>query len=585
MMNNLINRQHSRRLKLFWIIFTIGIAVIVGKAVQLQLLDGRYNSQFWHQQSQKLAVRTYTVPFFRGTIYDKQGDILAVSAPMASVRVMPQALLASPHKQQILSKALSWSTDQLVHRLQKHADQNWHTIPTERHQAVADLNLDEVQIVPEIKRLYPAKEITAHLLGFTGHNHRGQEGVELSYDGWLHGQNGHRTVLVGSKNGVERQIIRELEPTHNHKKGKDLHLSVDLRIQATAYEELKRHVVAVGAKNGSIVVADTYSGEILAMVSYPSFDPNDLSQRNPQNGTMRNRAALDLFEPGSTIKPFMMAVGLASGAFTPYSTIDTAPGRIIIEGKLLRDPRNYGQLTVSDVLARSSQVGTARLSLMMQPYQLVHLIRSVGFGQLTGVSFPGETIGSMPWRDKWNDLDTVTFAYGYGFSGNSLQLVRSYIPFARRGKLPTLTLLSRDPTTDADEYTVEVMNPKVADSVLTMLERATLDDGTARRAHIAGYRVAGKTGTVHKTNEEGYASDRYIALFVGIVPLNDPRFVAVVKIDEPHGDRYFGGQVAAPVFSRVMAMVLHLMNIPQDRPFHKTSSQKDTLLSDTQYAY
>ncbi|MCZ6830397.1 MAG: penicillin-binding transpeptidase domain-containing protein [Gammaproteobacteria bacterium] len=547
------------RVLLMATIIALLFMLLLWRVVSLQVLDTDRGYEFLQGQGEARFVRTAVIPAYRGVISDRRGETLAVSTPVISLTANPQ-VLASSGQTARLARALKMKPAVLERRLERYQGRQFMYL--KRHMAPADaravlqLQFPGVRGEQEYQRYYPAGEIAAHLVGFTNVDDRGIEGLELAYDDWLRGSPGRKQVIKDLYGEVVRDI-GELEPARS---GKDLSLSIDLRLQYLAHRELQRAIALTGAESGSVVTIDIRTGEVLAMVNHPVYNPNN--RKNLKPGQTRNRALVDNFEPGSTMKPLAVLAALESGLFTPQTLIDTSPGRIKVGRKVLLDPVNYGEIDLSKVVAKSSQVGIVKMTLQLDEQAVWQMFKQFGLGQSPGTGFPGEAAGLLPYRAKWLPIERVTLAYGYGLTATPLQLALAYSVLADRGLRHPASLLRLD----ADEVlTEQVVDPRLARQVLQMLEGATADTGTARRARVAGFRVAGKTGTAHKANHGGYADDRYLALFAGIAPVSNPRLVTVVLINEPQRNRYHGGEVAAPVFSRITAGALRLLNIAPDR--------------------
>ena len=382
--------------------------------------------------------------------------------------------------------------------------------------------------------------------------------MELAYDDYLRGVPGKKRVV---KNRLGR-VVKDLGVVESPRPGSDLHLSIDLRAQYLAYQELLSAVKAHNAKAGSVVVVDVNTGDIIALVNQPAYNPNN--RKNIKAGHLRNRAFTDVFEPGSTVKPFTVAAALESERYSPSTKINTAPGYMRVGRKLIRDHRNYGEIDVSTVITKSSNIGATKLALSLSDGALTEMFGRVGLGQHSASGFPGESVGILPVRAKWKKIETATMSYGYGLSVTAVQLAQAYSVLANKGIKKPLSLLRSD-----DDVALEgevVLNPKYADQLVSMLETVTTRQGTAKKASVPGYRVAGKTGTVHKIFKGAYSEDRYVALFAGFAPVENPAIAMVVIIDDPKGEEYYGGQVAAPVFSKVMEGILRHQNVEPDRP-------------------
>jgi cell division protein FtsI (penicillin-binding protein 3) len=491
-------------------------------------------------------------------LVDRNGEPLAISTPVWSVWADPAPLMEARERWGELATALDMPVQTLSERIAGNADREF--VWLRRHmrpdgaEAVAELDVPGVGRRREYERYYPTGEVSGHVLGFTNVDDRGQEGLELAYDDWLSGRPGRKRV-VQDRLG---HVIEDLELLRPAEHGRDLRVSLDRRLQYLAYRELKSAVARANAKAGSLVMLDVYTGEVLAMVNQPAFNPNPSGHRS--GGSVRNRAVTDVLEPGSTMKPLTIAAALKTGRFEPDTRIPTAPGFLRVSGHRISDHRNLGELDVGGVIRMSSNVGATRIALSLQPETLWRTYARFGIGQGTGSGFPGEASGKlMPYR-SWGALEQATMSFGYGLSVTPLQLTRAYAAIAADGLLPPIhfgAVPGRDAVADERR---RVVSAETARELQRML-RSVVDAGTGQRAAISGYRVAGKTGTAHKVSTDGYARDRYRALFAGFAPASDPRLAAVVVIDEPEGENYYGGQVAAPVFARVMAGALRLLDI------------------------
>lgn len=531
--------------------------LLVWRTLTLQVLDVDRGYEFLQGQGNARTNRTEVIPAHRGMISDRNGEPLAVSTPVASIWANPQELKGAKSEWPRLAASLDMTASELSRRLERYNGSQFmylrrHMAPGAAKQ-IMQMKVPGVYLQREYRRFYPAGEVTAHILGFTDIDDRGQEGLELAYDEWLNGTPGRKQVLKD----LYGNIIREIDAGEAASPGKDVQLSIDLRLQYLAYKELKAAITKTGAKAGSVVIIDSESGEVLVMVNQPSFNPNNRSQLVPD--AMRNRAVIDMFEPGSTVKPLTIVAGLESGKYEPDTIINTNPGYIKVGPKLLEDHRNYGSITVADVLKKSSQVGTTKIALSLDEHDVWGVFNRFGLGRSTGSGFPGESNGMLPNRPKWRPIERATFAFGYGLTVTNLQLAQAYSVFANRGMFQQVSLLKRT----EKPVKQQVISAKIARQVVDMLEEVTELGGTATRAQVDAYRIAGKTGTSHKAEAGGYAKDRYFALFAGVAPASNPRIVAVATIDEPHGD-YFGGLVAAPVFSKVVSDALRLLNIAPD---------------------
>jgi len=546
-------RFNGRRAFLF---LCMGLAAVslLWRAVCLQVLD----KEFLLSQADARHLRVVSLPAHRGKILDRNGEPLAISTPVESVWVNPQVLGAEQQRIAELARLLSLDLDKVQDLLSSRADREF--IYLRRHISpalaarVTALKMPGVHLQREYRRYYPAGEVTAHVTGFTNIDDTGQEGIELAYEDWLGGEPGAKRVV---KDGNHR-TIEDVESISWPRPGKDLTLSIDRRIQYLAYRELKAAMQEHQARAASAVVLDVKSGEVIAMVNQPSFNPNKRQQL--RSSSMRNRAVTDVFEPGSTMKPFIAASALQSGRYRPDTPVSTSPGYMRVGVNAVRDVHDYGDLDVSGVIRKSSNVGIAKIALSLPAEEIWTLLSELGFGAQTYSGFPGETTGLLSHYGGWNAIETATLAFGYGVSVTPLQLAQAYAVLATGGIKRSVTFLREGEVTEERR----VLPAAVAQQIRNMLEQAVGPDGTAPRARVAGYRVAGKTGTVKKSTAGGYSSHQYLAVFAGMAPASDPRFVMVVMVDDPANGKYYGGQVAAPVFSKVMAGALRLMAVPPD---------------------
>jgi cell division protein FtsI (penicillin-binding protein 3) len=494
-------------------------------------------------------------------LLDRNGEPLAVSTPVDSVWAHPGLVVESGESLKPLAKALETDLRGLRQLIKRKAGREF--VYLRRHlepdmaERLKQLAFPGVYLRREYRRYYPAGEVTAHLVGFTDIDDRGIEGMELVYDEWMAGSPGSKRVI---KDRLGR-TVEDVESISIPAPGKSLTLSIDRRLQYLAYRELKAAVIKHRARSGSMVLLDVTTGEVLALVNQPSFNPNDRGSMRPARS--RNRAVTDLIEPGSTIKPLVVANALSEGVYQPQSIIDTRPGYLRVSRQLtVRDFRNYGVIDVATVLKKSSNVGVTKIAMASSPEKLWDLFTRLGFGTYPGTGFPGESSGTLTHFRRWGPVERATIAYGYGLAVTPLQLAEAYATIAGYGIRRPSTLLKRDKAVTQDR----VMSERVASDVIRMMEGVTAADGTAHRARIPGYRVAGKTGTSRKLGDTGYDDDRYLSIFAGMVPATKPRFAAVVVINEPTGDDYYGGVVAAPVFSNVLAGALRMMDVPPDDP-------------------
>ena len=534
--------------------FLCGMLVLSCRAVYLQL----WNNDFLQEHGDARSIRVVEIPSHRGVISDRNGEQLAMSTPVDSIWANPRKVFEDVEKLPALAKALDMTVKELHQNLRDRINREF--IYLRRHAtpdvvaAVQQLEIKGVSTQREYKRYYPAAEVISHIIGFTNIDDQGQEGLELAYDKWLAGEPGLKRVLKDRLN----RVIENIESIKAPVPGKDLELSIDRRVQYLAYRELAAAVKYHRAKGGSLVMLDVKTGEVMAMVGQPSYNPNNRS--GLKSHYYRNRAVTDVFEPGSTMKPFTVAIGLESGNFRPLSPIETTPGYLKVGEHTIRDIRNYGEIDVTTVITKSSNVGASKIALSIEPEQYWDALSRFGFGQPTGSGFPGESNGSLNPYNTWSDVEMATLSFGYGLSVTPLQLAHAYSVLASGGvMLPVSFLKVTSPVSGQ-----RVLPESVARQVRKMLETVVSAEGTGKRASIRGYRVIGKTGTVHKSVRGGYSDDRYLSLFAGIAPASEPRFAMIVLIDEPTGDHYYGGVVAAPVFARVMEGAFRILNIPPD---------------------
>lgn len=535
----------------------VAMLALVARSVELQVID----RQFLKHQGDLRHVNVVSVSANRGKILDRQGELLALSTPVKSIAVNPKEFEASAPKLAELAGLLGMDYQQVLAKVSRDSGRNFVYLKRRMDPAVADqvkaLDLPGLYFEREFRRYYPIGEVASHILGFTNIDDNGQEGLELSYNKWLRGSAGQRRVIRDGK----RRIIEDVEDVRPAVPGKDLVLSIDQRLQYLAYRELKSTVLHHHAKAGSLVLLDAKSGEILAMVNQPSFNPNN--RKDVQGSITRNRAVTDSFEPGSIMKPFAVACALELGTFSPDTKIDTNPGTMLIGNNVVRDVHNYGVLDMAHVLQKSSNVGVSKIALTLPSERYWAFMSGLGFGEFVGVGFPGEAAGRLSDYKTWDSFAQATLSFGYGVSVSALQMVRAYAAIANNGMLPHVSLLKADGNGEAPQ---RVMRRETANMVRTMLERVVSSEGTALRASVPGYRVAGKTGTVKKSSSSGgYTEGSYLSVFVGMTPASDPRLVIVVMIDEPSAGEYYGGSVAAPVFSTVMSGALRLLNIAPDQ--------------------
>lgn len=557
------------RFLLVAVMLTVMASLLVWRLLSLQVLDLERGHEFLIGQGDARSIRTETIPAYRGVITDRHGEPLAVSTPVLSIWMNPKHLNeADKPRWPELAKVLGLPLDRLKSKISQKASRGFvylrrHMAPGEAKK-ILSLGIAGVYSEREYKRYYPAAEVTAHLVGFTDINDQGQEGVELAYEEWLRGEQGSKRVMKD----LRGNIIRDIEQIKVARPGKDLALSIDLRLQHLAYRELKAALQNNNAKAGSMVLLDVETGEVLAMVNQPSYNPNN--RRRLRAEQTRNRAMTDVMEPGSTVKPFTIVAALESGRYQPSTPVDTSPGYLKVGRKTLLDPVNYGVIDVTKIITKSSQVGTSKLALDLDEQAVFDVFQRVGFGVGTGSGFPGESGGYMPNHANWKPIERVNFAFGYGLSVTPLQLAQAYGVLASGGVKHPVSLLRVNDTQEGEV----VLSSKISQQVVGMLKTVTEKGGTGTLAQVENYSVAGKTGTVHKVGKSGYADDRYRALFAGMAPANDPRLVGVVIIDEPGRDKYYGGEAAAPVFSKVMAGALRMLEVAPDKLLAKKPVKK-----------
>lgn len=547
----------SGRVRIVFISLLACMALLFGRILDLQVLD---RSKFLQRQGELRHVALVSMPAHRGRILDRHGDPLAISTPVESVWVNPQQFSQDPSHLKEVAQILGISNKRLQKKIQLNLDRHFvyikRRIGPKQSDAINKLGLKGINFEEEFRRYYPAGEVTAHLLGFTDVDDEGQEGIELAYNDWLKGSAGSKRVIRDGK----KRIIEELEQTKTPVEGQDLVLSIDQRLQYLAYRALKSAVRKHKARSASLLMLDPRNGEILAVVNQPSFNPNIRKQLSAYN--YRNRAFVDVFEPGSTIKPFAISCALDAGLFHPNSMVDTTPGFLRVGRNIVRDHHNYGTLDITGVLQKSSNVGISKIALSLKSRQLWRCYNAIGLARPPGTFFPGEAIGSLPDSSQWNRFEQAAMSFGYGVSVSALQLAQAYAVLANNGVMHRPSLIRAS----GYESPVKAISEETARSVRKMLQSVVSRKGTAWSAQVSGYKVAGKTGTVKKFTIGGYSEDKYISIFAGIAPVVDPRLVMVVVIDEPSGRDYYGGIVAAPVFSEVIGIALRMLGLPSRDP-------------------
>ncbi len=546
-------RAHWRS-ALLLVSFAAAALGLEGRILYLQVVD----KDFLAEQANDRHLRMRQISAHRGSLTDRHGEPLAVSTPIDTLYANPQELKVELDRLGELAAALGQDEEWLARRITSNLDREFvflerRVLPGKAAQ-VLRLGLPGVGTLREYRRYYPAGEVTAHVLGFTDVDDRGLEGLEAAFDHWLKGENGLKRVLQDQRG----TIIKDVELLTPVRPGRDLRTSLDLRLQYLAYRELKAAVVESRARSGSIVILDPGTGEVLAMVNQPSYNPNDRSQYGVE--TYRNRAVTDMFEPGSTFKPFVMAEALDNGEYTPRSVIDTSPGELVINNRFVtEDPSDFGRIDLTTVLAQSSNVGAARVALTREPHAIWDVLSGFGIGRLTDSAFPGESAGTLNDPRHWRTVGQATLAYGYGVNVTALQLARAYAVIAAGGTLRPVSLLRLDEAPKGER----VISADTARELTAMLEAVVSPAGTGQRAAVRNFHIAGKTGTSQKAVAGGYSDERHAAIFAGFAPASQPRLVVVVMIDEPKG-AYYGGDVAAPVFANIVSGALRVLAVPPD---------------------
>jgi cell division protein FtsI (penicillin-binding protein 3) len=538
----------------------LGAAGLVARAIELQLLD----HGFLAKQGDDRSMRVVKIAAHRGAITDRNGEPLAVSTPVDSVWVNPQELNDNIDQLPRLAKALKQDQQWLARRITSNLDREFlylvRHMPPDQAAHIKALGIPGVYLLREYRRYYPAGEVAGHVVGFTTIDDKGQEGLELGFDQLLNGEDGAKRVIQD----MFGHYVENVESISAPRPGRDLVTSIDLRIQYLAYRELKAAMQEYQARAGSVIVVDVDTGEVLAMVNQPSYNPNDRDQLKPD--LYRNRAATDIFEPGSSVKPFIMAAALASGQYRPDSVVDTSPGFLKVGNKVEEDEHNLGVIDLATILAKSSNVGTAKVALSLQPEQIWSTLSALGLGQVTGSSYPGESAGMLSNYAHWRPVGIATLSHGYGLSVTPLQLAHAYATIGAGGVRRPISFERVSGAVPGEQ----VLDPKIAHELVQLMEHVVDKGGTATSASLIGYRVSGKTGTAFKSIAGGYSTDKIMAVFAGLVPASHPKLATVVVIDEPSRDvqqvGYLaqGGTVAAPVFSSVMSGALRLMDVPPD---------------------
>jgi len=536
---------------------SILVGVLAGRVLYLSLVQ----RPFLQTQGEARSLRVINIPAFRGMITDRNGYPLAVSAAVSSAWVNPQDFSPTAAQWKLLQRYLVINTHKLAQQLHHEKTKGREFFYLKRGldptlaESLKNQKIPGLYFQTEFKRFYPEAEVSAQLLGFTNVDDRGQEGIELAYNDWLQGVPGRKVVLHNRLG----EVISDLRLLRDQKPGRPVALSIDRRIQYLAYRELMQGVEKNAAQAGTAIVLDVKTGEVLAMVNYPSFNPNHRADA-PKNA-FRNRAVTDIFEPGSTIKAFSVASALDSGKFNPNTVIDTFPGWIRVGRNVVHDEKNNGELSLAEVLQKSSDVGTTKMILSLPPEHLWEVLHHVGFGEQTGIEFPGEQAGVLVKRPRWGAFMTATLSFGYGISVTPIQLARAYAVLANDGIKMPITLLRRDQVPAGER----VMESAVSKQMLGLLESVVeAKESTGRLARVPGYRVAGKTGTARMLANTGYQKDHHISSFIGLAPVSHPQVVVAVIIYDPQGRSHMGSQVSAPIFSKIMQGSLRVLNVQPD---------------------
>ncbi|MCI0653329.1 MAG: penicillin-binding protein 2 [Methylococcaceae bacterium] len=548
--------EYSDRRRILLLTLLGTMVMLLGRAIDLQLLE----TKFLQKKAEFQYLSSVPMSAYRGKIVDRYGEPLAISALVHSVWVDPRQFDPKPKEKKALAGLLRISAHRLEQLTSEKSRKRFvylkRHIRPELQTEVAKLEVPGVYSNSEYKRYYPAGEVTSHLIGFTNIDDVGQEGIELAFQKRLNGTPGKKTVIRDGK----RKAVADVEKTLDPVPGNDLELTIDQRVQYIAYRELKAAFTKHRAHSASLVLLDARNGDVLAMVNQPAYNPN--SAKSLSREKYRNRAITDVFEPGSTMKPFAVACALENGTARPDSIVDTNPGRFRVGRNLVRDIHNYGVLNVARILQKSSNVGVSKLALEVSPASFLECYHRLGFGQYPGTGFPGEASGRLHGHANLRPFEQATLSFGYGLSGSALHLARAYTVFANDGEMPMVRLVKDD---NPIAPPLRVMSRKTARNVREMLELVVSREGTALRANVPGFRISGKTGTVKKVGAGGYSAHRYLAVFAGMAPASNPRIVMVVVVDEPANGSYYGGAVAAPVFSSVMGGVLRLLGIQPDQ--------------------
>jgi cell division protein FtsI (penicillin-binding protein 3) len=557
-MMNLEGALYPWRFRLVLALLALMVGAIVWRIIDLQVVS----HDFLQGQGDARSLRHIPIPAHRGLITDRNGEPLAVSTPVTTLWANGKELQAGRAQWPALAAALGQEPKAFARRLEQNATREFmylvRGLTPEQGQVIIDLKVPGVYGIEEFRRFYPAGEVTAHVVGFTDVDDKGREGVELAFEDWLAGVPGKRQVLKDRRG----RLIKDVQVTQNAKAGKALALSIDLRLQYLAHRELRNALVENGAKAGSLVVVDVQSGEVLAMVNHPTYNPNN--RRNRQPAALRNRAMIDVFEPGSTVKPFSMSAALQSGRWKLEDKVDVSGGTLQIGKYTIRDvSKTGGILSLTEILIKSSNIGISKIAFDIGAESIYSVMQQVGLGQDTGLGFPGERVGNLPNHRIWPKAETATLAYGYGLSVTAIQLAHAYATLANDGRSVPLSMVRTDGERSAG---VQVIPQDVAKTLQGMLQQVVEAPGGVFRAQVPAYHVAGKSGTARKNTAgaKGYTQNAYRSLFAGFAPVTNPRIAMLVVIDEPSAGAYYGGLISAPVFGKVMAGALRIMNVAPD---------------------
>lgn len=542
-----------------FIVVLVALGLLLGAILVRLIMLHTIDQPFLFEEGEKRVVRAQLETARRGMITDRFGNPLAVSTPVVDIGLHPSQVDLARIPE--IARILGQPADPMVRTVREAAAKGRGFIYLDRQvepdlaKAIADLGIDGIQMQEGYRRFYPAAEVASHVVGIVNIDGQGQEGLELAYDKYLTGKDGKRTVVKDRYGHIVKQVSVDsvAEP------GRDITLTIDLRLQYLAYRELMAAVQTHQARSGSAVILDARTSEILAMVNQGAYNPNN--RANFVVANMRNRAVADVIEPGSTVKPFTVAAALESGMFQPTTLVDTNPGWVRVRNKTIRDHRNYGVLDLTGIITKSSNVGSRFLAKTIGPQALWKMFSDAGMGQPSGLGFPGESVGVLPFPEQLDELRLATASYGYSIAMSPLQLAQAYTSFTQQGCRKPAYLVAE---ARREEPCHPVMSEKVARQVLDMMETVTSNVGTASRARVMGYRVGGKTGTAHRVGDHGYEESSYTAVFAGVAPITNPDLVMVVVIDDPQGKEYYGGEVSAPVFGRIMEQALRLRQVPPD---------------------